>query len=676
MRAWTAIIGALLAAESTFAQGFTLYNITPFSPGHEEEAAARAVDLERRTGVNLALYCLSLHPTGRPALAKVDWAIASYRRFREALSGTAVRPCVLVQSILGHWPRVDGDIEPWMRTVDSTGVKVRFCPRDPGFAAYIVEVFTRLAREKPAFVMLDDDVRAFSHHAECFCERHVQLLNERCGTSYSADELRTLLKRAEQDDALYVAFLALQREMIEEEVVGRARAAMDAVDATIPGGVCVAAEEHFLCAPLARRFAAKGQRPVLRISNGCYNERGWGARIPWRICRAPAFAEYYRQSGIDLIAEADTCPHTLWSKSAQSFFSHLVCGAFAGLSGAKVWYVNGRKGQSRTPVSPKYAETLERHRGYLDSLATEVEGTEPYGVAVPCFTNFPNWHFMGEARQFFLEPSNAGSDVFVPFGIPFRVSKAFGTGVFAIRSAEEVARMTDGELDKFFSGRVLVFREAALALTRRGRGDLIGAEARMDRLAINVERDSLTGEMMGRSPVNGDEVRLTPCRGATTLSTLGFEENGRYESVVPSAVFGHNRLGGSVVTVSYSTDMLHLFVFSEARKRWLLALLDRLCGQPLSLVAGHDQDVLVWARRKGDGAFLALAENMNPEPIDQLAFRLSAGHWRAERLSDNGVWQAVPCRRKGEFVELPVSVPYFATAVVRFTRQEGSGVSN
>ena len=665
------VLLAIVLGTLSVGENFRLYNIVPCLPGEETEAAARAVDLQRRTGVDHALYSLTLHPTGKPAMAKVERYVESFRRFRQALEGTKVRPAVLVQAILGHWPRVDRDIEPWTRTVDSTGSEVRFCPLDPGFAAYITEVFTRLAKEHPAFILTDDDVRAYSHNAECFCDTHVRIFNERRGTSYTADALRAALKAAKPDDPDYVAFLALQREMIERHVIGRARAAIDAVDPSIPGGICVAGEEHFLCAPLARGMAAKGQVPVMRISSGCYNERAGASRVPGNVCRTLGFAEYYRDSGIDLLGEADTCPHNLWSKSALSFFSHLVNAAFAGLKGAKTWYVGGRKPNASRPISPKYTEILERHRGYLDALAADVAGSEPTGLAVPCFTNFPGWHLMTNHDQFFVEPSNAGAEVCVPFGIPFRASKEFGRGVFALYSAAEANRLTDAELERLFSGKVLVFREAALALTARGRGDLLGVDATKEKLVFNAERDALTGDTMGRSPIRGEDVRLTPRGEAEVLTTLGFGELGKYEPVTPSAVLFRNRLGGTAVTVSYSAQLFYLTVFSESRKAWLTAILDRLNGERTAFAAGHDQDVLVWTRTKPDGTVLVMAENVNTEPIDRLSLRLPEGTWRAELLADDGSWQAVQGTRRGEFTDFPVPIAYYATAVLRFTPETG-----
>ena len=167
---------------------FTLYNIMPFSPGREEQSAADCREYMARTGCDLVLYSLTLHPEGKPAMEKVERYVASYRKLKRALSGSDVRLGILVQAILGHWPRVDMEIEDWTRTVNIKGKVVRFCPDDPGFAKYIDDTFALLAREKPAFILTDDDVRAYSHDAECFCPRHVAEFNRRMGTNYSEKE--------------------------------------------------------------------------------------------------------------------------------------------------------------------------------------------------------------------------------------------------------------------------------------------------------------------------------------------------------------------------------------------------------------------------------------------------------------------------------------------------------
>jgi hypothetical protein len=455
--------------------------------------------------------------------------------------------------------------------------------------------------------------------------------------------------------------------MIENAVIKRAREAIDSVDPTIPGGICVAFEEHFLCAPLARAFAAKGQKPIMRVASGCYWERAGASRVPYNVCRTLAFAEYYRDSGIDLLGEADTCPHNLWSKSAVSFYSHLVNASFMGFKGAKTWYVNARKRNSVDPVSSKYTKILERNQGCLDALVVETECSEQMGISVPCFTSFPGWHLMGNTSQFFVEKENGGADVCIPFGVPFKVSKEFGKGMFILQTASEVERMTDDDLDRLFSGKVLVLRDAALALTTRGRSDLIGVDAKLNKLVFNTEKDFLTKTSMYRAPIKGFDVEMRPHSGARVLSSLGFKSLGSYEDVTPSAVIYRNKGNGTALTVSYSATLHYLTVFSESRKRWFVSLLDELGGGKMPFVAGHDQDALVWVRKKPNGSHLVMVENLNVEPIENLRLRVPDGQWCVELLSPGGVWKKIETVRCGEYLEVPVPIAYYATVVLRMS---------
>ena len=658
-----ALSGAALAAAKP---NFTLYNVVPFSPGNEKVAAADAKEYLERTGNDLALYSLTLHPEGRPAIDKVRRYVESFRRFKAELAGSDVRAGILVQAILGHWPRVDKDIEEWTRTVDAKGKKVRFCPLDPAFARYITDTFTRLAEERPAFMLTDDDVRAYSHEAECFCERHMALFNKRRGASYTADELRAKLKGARQDDPDYVAFLALQREMIEG-VVKRARSAIDAVDPSIPGGICIASEEHLFCAPLARAMAAKGQVPIMRTATSAYLERMTAGAVPRCVCRMMGFGEYYRGSGIELLCEADSWPHNMWSKSARSFLTHLANAAFVGMTGAKTWYVNGHKG--RFAVSRSYTDVLAENRGFLPALAEAVSGSEWEGLSIPCLTNFPNWHLVKNHNEFFVEADNAGANICIPFGIPFQAVRDFDADrTYALATAVEVSRLSDDDLRRILSHRALVFRDAAEALSKRGFDTLTGVKVERRNLVFNRERDDMHGVDLVFSPSSNDMLFMAD-PSAEVLSTLGyrpFPGSPQYDVASPATVLFTNTLGGRVLTVQYHPKMADYQLYSEARRAWLLAVLDRLSGEK-TFASGHDQDMLVLVRRKAAGEQIVLAENLNPEPIKKLSFRASSLPRKVERLAGDGSWRAVAATFEDGRIACEVPLAFYEAVVMRIS---------
>ena len=96
--------GILLAAAGMNAKepGYLFFNVVPCSIGQEQQQAQQMIELEKRTGIDIALYSLTLHPEGVPTSRKAEILLESYRKFSRLLSGSAVRPGVLIQSILGH----------------------------------------------------------------------------------------------------------------------------------------------------------------------------------------------------------------------------------------------------------------------------------------------------------------------------------------------------------------------------------------------------------------------------------------------------------------------------------------------------------------------------------------------------------------------------------------------
>lgn len=667
---------SLFAVRPAPASDYTLYNVVPMALGREAEQAARCVELYERAGVDLALYSLTLHPEGVPAREKVDRYVASFRAFAAALKGTPVKPCVLVQAILGHWPRNDKDKEPWTRTVNASGREVRFCALDPRFGDYISYVFTEIAKAGPKFILTDDDIRAFSHEAECFCPLHVKLFNERRGTSYTEAQLRAAVKDGKPGEADYDAFMKMQRELIEEHVVGRARAAIDAVDPTIPGGICIPGQEHWHAEPSARRFAAKGQTPILRTATGNYDERLGASWMPWLVCRMSGFVEYFRGHGVELLCEADTCPQNLWSKGARAFHTHMAMSAFLGMRGAKTWYVNCLRSDG-APVTRAYTDVLAENRGFLDGVARAVEGSTSDGVAVPCFTTHPGWHAVKNPYQFFFSSNeaytrvNAGAFACAPFGVPYRMCRDFGDRnvVFLLSNASEVERLTDAELEKLFSGRVFVFREAALAMTKRGRSDLMGVEAAAKELVFTAERVKGSGAFIGFSPKLDLSAELKALPGAEAVSDLVFRPyvgSQDVSVVAPASVFYRNRLGGAVVTSVYHGKMYGLHQLSEDRKAWFVDCIDRLSGNTQTLVCGNDLDVLCASRRTADGARLVMAIDLNPDPVRRFRFR-AGDVTKAEAMDAHGAWRPVAFTRDGVWTELDASGAFYEFKLFRFT---------
>ena len=228
-------------------------------------------------------------------------------------------------------------------------------------------------------------------------------------------------------------------------------------------------------------------------------------------------------------------------------------------------------------------------------------------------------------------------------------------------------RLSDGDLRRIFSHRVLVFRDAALALTVRGLDRWTGVAAKEAPLLFNREHDDALDADIPYTPMSGSAA-FTARPGAEVLSTLGFRPfagSPQYDAATPAAVLYANELGGKVLTVQYHANMQMLQRHSEGRKASLLAAIERLAGGPLAAVSAHDQDMLTLVRRAPDGSRLVLAENLNPDPVRELTLLVPPGEACVERLMGDGTWKSVRARRDGRRLVSDVPLAFYEAAVLR-----------
>ena len=275
---------------------------------------------------------------------------------------------------------------------------------------------------------------------------------------------------------------------------------------------------------------------------------------------------------------------------------------------------------------------------------------------------------MGNHVEFFVANANAGTTACAAFGLPFYATRDFdGDRIYALTCAAEVNRLSDGDLRRIFSHRVLVFRDAALALTGRGLDRWTGVAANEAPLLFNREHDNALDADIPYSPMSGS-VAFTVRPGAEVLSTLGFRPfagSPQYDAATPAAVLYANELGGKALTVQYHANMQTLQRHSEGRKASLLAAIERLVGGPLAAVSAHDQDMLTLVRRAPDGSRLVLAENLNPDPVRELTLLVPPGEVRVERLMGAGTWKSVRARRDGRRLVCAVTLAFYEAAVLR-----------
>ena len=647
------LIAAVSLAVTSFvssAEEPVFMNILPTALGHEEQTAEDAKEYVRRTGNRIVLYSLSFHPEGFPAKEKADRLVASYRRLRRLLEGSDVQLGVLIQSVIGHWPRVDEKIEPWTRTVTLSGGVSRFCPLDPNFRAYVRDFVKGLAAEHPSFVMGDDDIHLYD---ECFCDLHRAEFNRRTGRSCTAEEFRTLVGGAKAGDKDFDAFFSLQRETMTG-FCGLIREAIDEVDPKVPAGMCMSWIEYRFIGDLARAIAAKGQRPLLRIAN----DAGYAEFDRDTFCdlvlRTAAYEAVYGRD-CTLLDESDVFPHNLWNKSAANLRAKLAFSYAEGIDGGLLWLTCAHR--SGFKVADNYAQAIESNMPRFRALKQFADESKPMGFTVPVQTAFPDWKLDGKGIDPFVSGLNWGGSVAAMFGVPFRCSTSLGDGgIYAIAGERTVERFTDAELKQLLAGRLLLDGDAVRAIAKRGFAKHLGVAVEDRRINYVCER-STDGKrtyplrLVASHPVP----TLVETDGAEVLTWLEFESYAGapdHKRLAPATVYFENELGGKVLSAAYTLEtgsnwsLQRFFRYCEPRKAWFVRVLDRLAPQPF--VVDEMRDVVALARERADGAKLLFVINTNRDPLEKLNVRAKCAFSSVEALGADGAYRPVKFVRNGD----------------------------
>ena len=663
--------GGAFASEVVSEDSFTMFNIIPSMPGREEVAAADAMEFAKRTGNPYCLYSLTLFPQGRPASKTVDAAVASYRKWAKLLEGSAVRPAILLQAIVGHWTQdlAEKEREPWQRAINFKGTVTRYCPLDPGYQAYIRDTARKLAECRPAVILSDDDVRAFSPLAECTCPLHTADYNRRTGRSLTPEGLRELIAKADWRSPEHQAFAEMQRDTVTT-VCRLLREGIDSVDPSIPSGVCEPgwAWSRRYIADTARAMAGPNHTAFARLGNGEYFEQAPKTSVGAVTINTMASVERLRKSGLLLLDEADTWPHNAWSKSAAAFHAKLAVSAFVGLKGAKLWLVNAHKG--RYPVNRHYTEVLERHRGYYQAISAATRGTSLDGALVPCAKTYPDFSVAASGNRETCDMGGWSQSIFSWYGIPYCATEDFDRdGIYAISGEKFLSRLSDADIRAMLSRRAIVEGKAAKALLKRGFGDLMGVELidEKDQPLFTGDRSEVRDDFM-TYPKSTKPALFRALPGARTLSSFIWRESSfaqKFDRVAASGVAFKNRLGGTVVTTSVTPGLSGSYRCSEARQMYVNDLLDAAGGRPFEYSCMNAQNVQTLLRRAPDGTVLLLVENLNYDPENVVRLRRAARPASVEAMSDNGIWTAVEYAHADGILSIPCDWPCYDVKVFR-----------
>lgn len=624
-----------------------LYSIMPLDTEHTD-GICEDIREQYESGVcTCALFSMTLVPEGNPPVDKVGPLCRKYDRFRERLDAMGVPSGILVQASIGHgW--VLGEMFPYQQVVQLVDGKKpnTVCPYDEGFRKYIGDALRMIASHAPAHIMIDDDLRLlFRPGGGCACPLHLSRFAELSGERLDREELLCAVRgRDARAERLSACFVETQRESLVE-CARVMRAAIDAVDPSIPGSFCCVGTSAEFSAEIARELAGKGNPTVVRINNAKYSSLGAKYFTESFLRCASASAKLKRDVDV-ILAETDTCPQNRYSTSARSLHTHFTGSILEGASGAKHWIT---RLASHEPESGRaYRRILGKYRGFYQTLSELVPTLAPRGFRIPVgkTAKYP----LGEP---WVQCPDAGDDwsrcVLERLGLPLYFSAEKG-GV-ACLSGDSDRAFTDAEILEMLHGPIFLSSDAAQSLAERGFGKYLGVEVRewhgktptAESLSVNGNR--CTCQMQTRELVPlSSEVR----EDSTVVHSL---DKMHFERLFPGTTVYDNALGGKVFVFCGTPRAEHHITqaysfLNYSRKLQLTRLLDEAGELPLWYP--EDEEVYLRVADMKDGGLFCAIFNLSSDSIEDTVLACKRGVSRIERLNASGEWESVSFAPAGD----------------------------
>lgn len=607
-------------------------DVVPLIEGAAAERAACAALMASNTPVNAIAYSCSLVPEGAPAAEKAEEFARMYREASAAVAHACALPQgILFQSTMGHgW--TPSRETPWQRVVNREGqTPYKFCPLGREFLAYVARQARKLAEERPAFFMVDDDTRLNTGVDGCFCPLHLAAFARRTGRKWTRE---TLVSAIDSDPRLAAEW----DRLLEDSLLGLMKAVRGAFPENTPGMFCACLNDMHQARRLAAALAAPWQRPVVRINNATYMSDSLRDTVFRCVSSA---ARQMADIGGDAVVldEADTCPHNRYSTSATRLLNHLAVSAMEGMDGAKIWITNLANPQERESGAA-YRDALAENGGFLSTL----HGMRPLrgGIVIPLPAKRP--------RSALLQytPRDWGTAYFGVAGFPYRTARAYAGEPVAL-CGDDVPLFSDSELTNFLSGATLLDGSAARALSDRGFSDLTGVRAGKWSGASATAED-FGGETLRRT-VNGLADLRDHAQGARVLSRLVNEEPGSGlppDFLAPGTLLFTNSLGGAVATIAADLPerprLSRFVLYTETRKRNMAKLLSILGGGrlPGEVYYCGDAPVLCETGTSADGSRFVFLDNLGLDTLANVTLAFAdAAPDGFERLCPDGSWAPV-----------------------------------
>ncbi len=524
--------------------------------------------------------------------------------------------------------------EPWQRMMDIEG-KVSlgcYCPADPEVQAYIAACYRALAKAKPDFIWIDDDVRLIGHGPVgyvCFCDRCLANFSAETGRPWSRETLKAAFNGGPVEDQLAIRkrWLEHNRRLIVGLLSG-IRAAVDAADPAIVLGMMTGDRFYDGSAfdEYARALAGPRDLKVMwRPGAGFYGDQTPVAMLD----KAHSMG---RQTTLlpatvtDIQSEIENFPYQRLRKSAHITATEVAAYNAAGCTGAAL-NVMGLSPDPFDEYLPLF-EGVRKLREFYDKQIAAFGRRPCEGLWAA--TNRDYFATVNLGRPWFGPSRGPGPNAILEIGeigLPIAYSRE-GAAV-TVLAGDSCRAFSKEELLDLLSGGVMLDAPALSALNDRGLSEYTGFEVagehRVDTLEVFGD-DGLNGRFVGWvrdcRPSFWPETAYTfkplrpECRVLSEVCDFEWKRAG-----AATAIF-ENRLGGRVAVCGYYPWR---WVFSLAKTSQLKALCRWLSRDTLLAYVASYEKASLWCRRDSAGHSALLLLNTSLDTLARLVMHVRDG---------------------------------------------------
>ncbi len=628
-----------------------LYSIVPLLTGHADELCE---DIRRQyeNGISTCpLFMMTLVPEGAPAINKAKILCEKYQIFRDKLKAMGIPSGVLVQASIGHGWKLSEPFGFRKYTMLSNGYQPEIvCPYDEGFRAYMYDAMRTIASYTPDCIMLDDDFRLIGRGGKgCGCELHLKRFNELAGTSLCREELASIVTAGE-DRRLIDIYIETQRESLVD-TAKLMRKGIDSIDPSIPCSFCCVGNNAEFASEIARELAGEGNPIIVRMNNANYTSPG-ARNVVNSFQKAAAQISKLKGKVDVILAETDTCPQNRYSTSASMLHTHFSGSILEGAVGAKHWIT---RLHAYEPESGKaYRRMLAMNSGFYRRLAELVPQLKWEGFRIPVLDS-AEYHFDSDSFDASVDGNSAWSNCFLGrLGLPIYYSSEDG-GILCLDREDY---LSDEQIKKALSGRVVLSSDAVCELSRRGFGEYIGVSAREWKGAVaSNEIDEATENPMAIEPGLRELVPLSDKVSALSYVCHTVDEI-NYERLFPGVTRYENSLGGIVYafcgTPRTSYSIGDAFSFLNQTRKGRLERILRDCSESAIFYPGDAEVYFRAAQLESDERFCAFF-NIGLDLLDTVELISEREISEIKRIMPSGETVPVGFVREGESYTLELS---------------------